>query len=207
MTNRIVKIQPTENYFSISWQLSIRCNYDCMYCSPAWHDNTSKHYDLETMQQAWTNLFEKTKHHGLPYKISFTGGEPTTNKNFLPFVQWLRTEFNPHLFKVLLSTNGSASYRYYREMFEYIDNITFSTHSEHMDEQRFFDTVIQLRKNIAPNRFVQVAVMEESWNQQRIEHYIKLLELNDISYTVNRIDYSVKTRDVPVMKGKLNLAI
>lgn len=207
MTERIVKIRPTENYFSISWQVGIRCNYDCMYCSSKWHDATSDHHSLETMQQAWANIFEKTKHHGLPYKISFTGGEPTTNKNFLPFVQWLRTEYREHLFKILLSTNGSASYRYYSEMFECIDNITFSTHSEHMDEQRFFDTVIQLRKTIAPDRFIQVAVMEELWNQQRIEHYVKLLELNDVSYTVNRIDYSVKTRDVPVMKGKLNLAI
>lgn len=207
MSSKIIKIDPTEDYFSVNWQVSIRCNYDCMYCSPAWHDQHSPHHSLETMQQVWKNIVSKTQHLNLPYKISFTGGELTTNKDFLPFVSWLRENYNQQLFKVMTTTNGSASYRYYFEMFKSIDNIAFSVHSEHINEQVFFDKVIRLQQNIGKDKFIQVAIMDEFWNQDRIQHYIDLLEKNNVSYTLNQIDYSYQTRTIPIMKGKLNFEL
>ena len=207
MSHKIIQVIPTEQYFSLNWQVGIRCNYDCMYCSPEWHDDHSRHHSLEKLQQAWTKIWEATRHHGLPYKIAFTGGELTTNKHFLPFVSWLRENFDQHLFKLMLTTNGSATYKYYLKMFDAIDNITFSVHSEHIDEQKFFDTVIKLKNTIASDRFLQVAIMDERWNQERIKLYIDLLERNQISYTVNEVDYTYQTRTIPIMKGRLNLEI
>lgn len=207
MSDRIIKIKPTEEYFSVDWQISIRCNYDCMYCSPEWHNNSSPHHTLETMQTVWKNIFSKTEHLNLPYKISFTGGELTTNKDFLPFVIWLRENYNQKLFKVMLTTNGSASYRYYYEMFKNIDNISFSVHSEHIDENKFFNKVTRLHQSIPKDKFIQVAIMNEFWNQDRIPNYIRLLEENNVSYTVNQIDYTFQTRTIPIMKGKLNFEI
>lgn len=207
MNARIVRVTPAEEYFSINWQLAMRCNYDCMYCAPAWHNNYSKHHDLKTMQDAWHNVFEQTKHHGLQYKIAFTGGELTTNKHFLPFVTWLRSNYHSYLFRLLTTTNGSASLRYYLKMFEALDNIAFSVHSEHIDEQKFFDMIISLRKRIAQDRFLQVIIMDEWWNRDRIPRYVDLLEKNKISYTINKIDHSHQTRSMPILKGNLNLAI
>jgi len=204
---RIIKITPTEKYFSIGWQLGIRCNYDCMYCSPKWHDNHSKHHNLETMQQAWKSIYEKTHTRNLKYKIGFSGGELTTNKNFFPFVSWLRSTYYQDIHKLLVATNGSATYKYYMKMFQYIDNISFSIHSEHIDEKKFFDMVIRLHQNIPVNRFIQVVVMDEFWNQERIPAYVKILEENKIGYTVNKIDYHQQTRTIPILKGKLNLEI
>jgi len=204
---RIIRISPAEEYFSLNWQLTIRCNYDCMYCSPLWHDDHSRHHDLETMQQAWKTIFEKTSWQNLKYKVAFTGGELTTNKHFLPFVSWLRAEYGQHLFKLLLTTNGSATYKYYQKMFQAVDNITFSVHSEHINEKKFFDMIIQLKKNIAKDRFIQVAIMDEFWNQDRIPKYIDILEKNQISYNVNQIDYSYQTRTIPILKGNLNFEI
>jgi hypothetical protein len=178
-----------------------------MYCSPEWHDDHSRHHSLEKLQQAWIKIWEATQHHGLPYKIAFTGGELTTNKHFLPFVSWLRENFDQHLFKLMLTTNGSATYKYYLKMFDAIDNIAFSVHSEHIDEKKFFDTVIKLKNTIASDRFLQVAIMDERWNQERIKLYIDLLERNQISYTVNQVDYTHQTRTIPIMKGRLNLEI
>lgn len=204
---RIIEVRPTEEYFSINWQLAIRCNYDCMYCAPIWHNDHGRHHDLDTMKQAWKNIFDKTQHQGLKYKISFTGGELTTNKDFLPFVSWMRKNYNDRLFKLMVTTNGSATYKYYLNMYKCIDNITFSVHSEHVNESKFFDMVIQLKNNIGADKFLQVAVMDEFWNQDRIPTYIKLLEQHQISYNVNKIDYSYQTRQVPIFKGKLNLEI
>jgi len=204
---KIISIKPTEDYFSLNWQIDIRCNYDCMYCSPKWHDNSSRVKSMEELQNVWLNVFDKTKNLNLPYKISFTGGELTANKNFLPFVTWLKNNYSKYLFKVLVTTNGSASTGYYQKMFEAVDNISFSLHSEHIDEQKFFNKLIQLRKKLLPNNFIHVDIMNEFWNQARIPHYIQLLESNNISYSVNEIDYNYQTRAIPIMKGNLNLEI
>jgi molybdenum cofactor biosynthesis enzyme MoaA len=207
MEPKIIQIAPTEDYFSINWQLSIRCNYDCMYCPSTSHDNVSKHYSLEKLQQAWISIYEKTHHRNLPYKISFTGGELTSNKNFLPFVVWLRANYNKDLFKLLINTNGSATYKYYCKIFEVIDNVGFSVHSEHINEKKFFDMIVKLKKTISPDRFIQVAIMDEFWNRDRIPKYREILDKHGISYTVNRINHEMQTRTYPIMKGKLNLEI
>lgn len=204
---KIIKVHPTDEYFSIDWQIDIRCNYDCMYCSPKWHDDSSKFKSLEELQSAWHDIFDKTKNLNLPYKIAFTGGELSANKNFLPFVTWLRANYSQHLFKIMITTNGSASTRYYQKMFEAVDNIAFSVHSEHLDEKKFFNTILDLFKTLPDNKFLQVIIMNEYWNQDRIPKYIKLLEENNINYTVNEINYDHKTREHPVFFGKLNLEI
>ena len=204
---KIISIKPTEEYFSLNWQIDIRCNYDCMYCSPEWHNNSSGFKIMEELQNVWLTVFDKTKNLNLPYKISFTGGELTANKNFLPFVTWLKNNYSEYLFKILVTTNGSASTDYYQKMFEAVDNISFSLHSEHIDEQKFFNKLIQLRKKLLPNKFMHIDIMNEFWNQTRIPHYIQLLESNNISYSVNEIDYKYQTRTIPIMRGDLNLEI
>jgi organic radical activating enzyme len=207
MEQRIVQVAPTEDYFSITWKLSIRCNYDCMYCPTKWHDTTSPHHSLETLQQAWTSIYEKTKHTELPYKIAFTGGEVTGNKNFLPFVEWLRANYADKIFMLLVTTNGSATFKYYSNLFNSIDNISFSVHSEHIDEQKFFNMIIDLKKSIDSDRFLHVNIMNEFWNQDRIVAYCKLLTEHGVSHNVNEIDYELQTRKVPLFNGKLNLEI
>jgi organic radical activating enzyme len=205
--NEIISVLPTEEYFSLNWMLGIRCNYDCMYCSKDWHDAQSKHHELETLKAAWQEIYNKTCHHGRPYKISFTGGELTTNKNFLPFVSWLNENYKDQLFEILASTNGSASYNYYLKMFDHVKNITFSVHSEFIDEKNFFDKIVKLNTTKSAKSFLHVAIMDEYWNQERIKIYVDLLERNNVSYSINKIDYRFKTRNFPILKGTLNLGI
>jgi pyruvate-formate lyase-activating enzyme len=178
-----------------------------MYCSPLWHDNTSSFKSLEELQSAWCDIFDKTKNLKLPYKISFTGGELTANKNFLPFVTWLRDNYSEHLFKLLVTTNGSASTRYYKKMFNSVDNITFSVHTEHVNEQKFFEMIVELHKALPKDKHLHVAIMNEYWNQDRIPLYTKLLDEHNISHGVNEIDYTYQTREHPIFLGKLNLEI
>jgi molybdenum cofactor biosynthesis enzyme MoaA len=207
MRPSIVKVVPVDQYFSLTWRVGIHCNYNCMYCSSEWHDDHSQHHSLEKLQQAWIKIHAQTCHHKLPYKISFTGGELTSNKHFLPFVSWLRTNYKDQLFQLLVTTNGSATYKYYKSMFDYIDNITFSVHSEHINEQKFFDTVVRLKQTIPVDRFIHIAIMNEHWNLDRIPLYVKLCKENNISYSINEVDHSYQTRSIPIMKGKLNLEI
>ena len=201
MFGKIVSVVPTEKYFSLTWKLTNRCNYDCMYCPPVWHNNTDNAmHSLSTLQNAWMKILEKTSHLELPYKISFSGGEVTINKNFLPFVTWLKQNYQDQIFSLLLTTNGSASQSYYSKLFESVDNVSFSFHSEHADEQKFFDTVLYLKNTIGADKFLHVNIMNEFWNQHQIPHYVKLLQDNQVSHSVNEVDYKLQTRTVPIFK-------
>lgn len=205
MKNRIVKIEPTESMISLTWLIGIRCNYDCMYCSPAVHDSTSPHPDLDQLKQVWLNFYEKTKHHNLSYKISFTGGEVTANKSFLPLVEFVKSkEFN--VGQINVTTNGSASLNYYVKLCQSIDTLSFSTHSEYINEKEFFHKVLELdRIMVRPQKSFHVNVMDEFWNQDRIELYRKWLTKHNISHCVNKIDYTVQTRTQPLLQGVYNI--
>jgi hypothetical protein len=178
-----------------------------MYCSPEYHSETADTVALETLQKVWLKVFEKTSMKNLKYKITITGGEPTANKNFLPFMTWLRQNYHQHLHQVLVTTNGSASLAYYSKLFGLVDNISFSLHSEHIDEKRFFDMVLNLRKKIHPKKFIHVNIMNEFWNQNRIVKYKEILDSNSISNSINGINYKTQTRTFPIFKGNLNLEI
>jgi hypothetical protein len=178
-----------------------------MYCPPSLHDNTSRHPDLSLLQQRWQSIYSKTSDKNLPYKISFTGGEVSSNKSFLPLVEWLRNTYGNSIFKILVSSNGSASLRYYTRLFRLVDNLSLSFHSEHADENKFFSQVIALRKNVPPGKHLHVIIMDEKWNQSRIPLYTDILIKHKISHSVNKIDYSKANRIEPIMKGKQNLAI
>jgi hypothetical protein len=77
-----------------------------------------------------------------------------------------------------------------------------------MNEQRFFDTVIAVDHVMTrPQKSVHVNIMNEHWNQDRVELYKKWLSQRNISYTVNQIDYTTATRTYILDQGVKNLAI
>jgi MoaA/NifB/PqqE/SkfB family radical SAM enzyme len=203
----IYRIEPTDQVFSLTWNIGTRCNYDCMYCPTSLHDNYSKHSSLELLKQRWQSVFGKTAHKNLPYKISFTGGEVTVNKSFLPLLRWMRENYQPNIAKILVTSNGSASLNYYTKLYALVDNLSLSFHSEHADEQKFFDLVIKLHQNLLPGKHLHVNIMNEVWNQHRIPEYQRILDQHNISNVVNNIDYSKQTRSFPIMKGESNLDI
>lgn len=203
----IVSVEPISRVFSITWNLGIRCNYDCMYCPTKWHNDTSKHHSLETLQNAWLSIYNKTAEKNLKYKISFTGGEVTSSRAFLPFVRWLKINYSDKIDAILTTTNGSATTKYYLKLYEYVDNISFSVHSEHIDENKFFNTILEIASTVGKSKFIHVNIMDEFWNQDRIPYYVNLLQTHGVSHNINKIDYSLKTREYPTHKGNLNFDI
>jgi len=201
---KIIRLEPIENAIIFTWMIGARCNYDCMYC-PSWsHNDERPHHTFEDLKTVWSNFYSATRDKNLPYRISFTGGEVTANKNFLPLIEFLRQQ-NVSI-RMLVITNGSASKRYYQRLAALVDSISFSTHSEFFDEQKFFEKVFLIdQQMIRPEKSVHVNIMNEYWNQDRIDLYKQLLDDRGVSYSVNTIDYSAKIRDFPVQKGQLNL--
>lgn len=181
------------------------CNYDCMYCPDYLHDKTSIPHTLATLQQTWISIWEKTKHHNLNYKISFSGGEVTANKNFLSLLQWLRQNYDC-IEEITMTTNGSAGFNYYKKLSKLVTSISFSTHSEFIDEKKFFQKSLMINSlMIRPEKSFHVNIMDEFWNQDRIKLYADFCKEHAISFSINEIDYSYKTRNEVMFKGIYNI--
>ena len=184
---KIIKVEPIHPSISMSWMIGSRCNYACSYCPTELHDDYSPHPDLSVLKQAWDNFYTKTKHLGLPYKISFTGGEVTANKSFLPLIEYLRENFN--IQQLIVTTNGSASSKYYLRLAKLVDAISFSTHLEFWDEAKFFDTVIKVNNVMhRPEKSVHVNIMDEPGITHRLADFQELLTKHNVSYSINAID-------------------
>ena len=205
MLEKIIQVEPTESCISLTWMIGSRCNYDCMYCPEELHDSTSKHPNLEKLKTAWNNFYKKTQHLNLPYKLSFTGGEVTANKSFLPLIEYLSTN-NFNVKQMFVTTNGSASEKYYRRLSTLVAGISFSTHSEFFNEAEFFAKVFAINSiMIRPEKSVHVNIMDEYWNHDRILLYQEWLDKHNISNSINKIEYGNGTRSVPIINGVKNI--
>jgi len=186
---KIIKVEPTTPMISLTWMIGSRCNYACSYCPSELHDDFSPHPNLEKLKQAWDNFYTKTKHVGLPYKVSFTGGEVTANKTFLPLVKYLR-DGNFNIGQLIVTTNGSASKTYYLQLAELVDAISFSTHTEFWNKDKFFGTVVAVNQvMLRPEKSVHVNIMNEIEARDQIPYFEKVLAQNNVSYSVNEIRY------------------
>jgi len=199
---QIIKLEPTIKYFSITWKLHNRCNYDCMYCPAKWHDDFSRTKSLDHLKDLWNEIIDQSKHLNLPYKIYFSGGEVTINKSFKPFIKWLRENYNQRLYGIGLTSNGSASKKYYLDLFKGLDWLTFSTHTEHMDTKKFFDTATELAKvAVIENKSFMINIMDEYWAKDQIILFENICKKNNIFYSKNAINYNYKTREQPIFKN------
>lgn len=202
--HQIVRVEPAIPAFNITWKITSKCNYDCMYCRIEDHNPTAQHKSLKELQDIWMSIISKSAHLNLPYKVGISGGEPVSNKDFLPFIQWLKNR--PEKIFLYLTTNGSASLAYYKRVAEIVDGLSFSLHSEHVHESKFFNTARELDKlMIRPEKSFHVNIMDEFWNQDRIPIYEDYLKKYDISYSVNSINYTHKTRNKPILQGNNDL--
>jgi MoaA/NifB/PqqE/SkfB family radical SAM enzyme len=195
---KIIRVEPTNPLFSVNWNIGIRCNFDCMYCPEIYHNTTDKDLTLVELQTYWKNIVEKTQHIGLKYKLTFTGGEVTINKNFLPFLIWLDKNYKEQISECGFTTNGSASKRYYLDAIDIsiISYISFSTHSEFFNEKKFFDTVIEVnKKSYRLKKSIHVNIMDEFWNEEKSKIYSDFLTKRKINNSINVIYYTYKIRD------------
>tara|TARA_B100001057_G_scaffold451664_1_gene494882 strand:+ start:7389 stop:8561 length:1173 start_codon:yes stop_codon:yes gene_type:complete len=130
----------TGNLFQVSWDLGRRCNYDCTYCPTTRHDNFSPHATLEQLKSNVDFLFEYMDTY-MQYRdfkeasISFTGGEPTVNPNFIPFIEYLKEEYNKRYRDkwhtgFSLTSNGAMGPKIAKAIIDKMSFITLSYHAE-----------------------------------------------------------------------------
>lgn len=199
-TNKIISIRPFKENFQIHWLIGRRCNYSCSYCPPEWNSKTDKHLSYNQLTAAWHRIVKSTEHlKDVTYDLCIMGGEPTLNKNLLSFLKWLNGSFYNKLDNVGIITNGTASKQYYEELLQYCKWMTFSTHSEFMNEKKFFDTLIYTyNRSKLTNCHIHVNLMQEDWNLDRLTEYENLLKYHKISYQKQKIVKLTNNEHLPI---------
>ena len=186
----IKSVEPVNKNFKITWFLEKACNYDCSYCGDDRHfmmDKETKFKSLEMMKEHWLTLYNQLKHKTKKIDIHFSGGEVTLNKNFIPFLKWLRDNFSC-IDAIGLSSNGSAGNLYYKELSKYLTHLTFSTHTEFFNEEKFFDSVTYIHE--LNNNILYIQLMNEKFNpNNRAEIYSEYLSKIGVPFTTMDINF------------------
>lgn len=180
-TNKIVsvrRLKPAANVVVVQWFIGRRCQYDCQYCNPDWHDTTSSHWSLEQLKTAWTNLCNANSHiPEVKFVIAISGGEPTMNPELISWCKWIRDNYKDKIQWFSVATNGTKTIEYYTELSQYVNAIVFAFHSEFATEKRFFNVVEEVDKFTKENKTgrVEVLVPDESWHKERNNQYMMYL--------------------------------
>lgn len=135
------KFNPT-GAFSVDWYIGKRCNFSCSYCVDYLHDYTSPHVPLENMKKLVDLIYEKE---GSNVLWSLTGGEPTLNPKFLDLCAYIREKGRKY---ISVTTNGSRTLQYHKDLFDLVDGITQSFHFEFMEHRidEYIEKFIELEK-------------------------------------------------------------
>lgn len=172
----------------VYWEIGRRCNYDCSYCWPWIHNNTDPHKPLADLIKA-TNLLEEKFMKGESVNFIISGGEPTTNKDFLDWLRYLNA-FGHH---VSLHSNGSRKPEYYRELIQYGD-LNLSVHFEFYDREKFVKVV---------EAITDEKVQRKNWNVGHLE--VKLMM--PPQFVEEALSLEEELKQIPMFKDTCTWAI
>lgn len=169
-----------KKWVRIEWNMGKRCNFDCSYCGADLHDNKSPHIPLEKFEYTIKTLSEF--YNDRKVRISLTGGEPFVHPDILEILK-LFPKYNIN--EVSTITNGSLPAWKYKEAFNYINNLIFSWHFEHVKTSHM-QQVLTAIKDI-PDKHIHVHLMYLPGKLQETKEVVKWLQDNGIQYVMRRI--------------------
>jgi sulfatase maturation enzyme AslB (radical SAM superfamily) len=179
----------TGSVFQVTWDLGRRCNYDCSYCPAIRHDNFSPHASLEELKKnadfvfKYISLYMKYRNYK-EASISFTGGEPTVNPNFIEFIKYLNETYEANykeqfICTFALTSNGAMSPKMADAIVEHMSHITISYHTE--ADQSIKDNVLERIQQIyasGPAKWCTVSI-NVMFHAQYFDECVKVCEFLD----------------------------
>ena len=134
--------------FTIGWMLHNRCTYNCSYCPPANKAGDDAWLKMDNIME-FVNIANKKIRESNPEKrirCVFSGGEPTVWKGFGELIRTLSGEYG---WGLSLSTNGSRSYKWWKENRKHFIHTVFSYHTESVNDEEFFEKVNMVSETTA----------------------------------------------------------
>jgi hypothetical protein len=152
--------------FTVSWITTRYCNYDCSYCWPHARSSVADKKPLELYLNTMDSIKAQARANGFTnFHFSFSGGEPTANKQFLPLVDHYCKDNLPEYQSIHMTTNLSPGHIWWSKFIKNTStlsrrSITASFHAEHANERQFGDKCLQLMEGGVYVTINQVMVPE-----------------------------------------------
>lgn len=168
-----------KKWVRIEWNIGKRCNFDCSYCPPNLHDNSSSHLNLDIVKK--TIVAIKGFYKGKKLRISLTGGEPFLNPHIISMVKLLsENKFD----EISLISNGSSSLKKYKESLQYVDNLILSWQHEFINVNHIKEILNGLQNT---KKHLHVHLMFLPGRLEEVKGIIKWLERHNTKYVVRKI--------------------
>jgi MoaA/NifB/PqqE/SkfB family radical SAM enzyme len=132
---KFIKIYREPVIKKVIWTVTTVCNYSCSYCPSDLHDGK---YRWPENYRPIIDLINKWRDG--PITIDILGGEPTLWPKFTDFCKDI-TNSSPHFTKLIFSSNGARSLRYWRDFDAPISSLGLSFHPEEADVDHFLKVV------------------------------------------------------------------
>ena len=138
--NKIIQIKSDKpsTHLRIEYMVGNTCNYQCRYCSDYANGGQYRwHPDTDFLLDNFRHLFDfYIKHGKKSFEISYVGGEPTLWPDIEKFTKTIKGEYNC---RVVLTTNGSRTLRWWDENATLFDKIQFSLHVGQADIEHYIN--------------------------------------------------------------------
>lgn len=168
----------------IVWTPTTVCNYHCSYCPSGSHDGKYRWPEnytsiIEFINQ-WRGDAELT--------LDILGGEPTLWPEFSKFCSEL-VNSSPAFTKIIFSSNGSRSLRYWAEFDAPVSKIGLSFHPEYKNEEHFINVVKLLHEKYHMEVFLMLIPpyidLVKSVYESLKEFKVKCTVMSVVEKTVN----------------------
>lgn len=182
-----------DDMLRIEWNLGKRCNYNCSYCGNELHDKTSEHMPWEVFTDTVDKILAGTKK---KVKISFTGGEPFVNPQFL---QMLKYAEEKGVHQMSVTTNGSPPMKIYEKALPYLSYVVISYHFEFAYHEKIINNITAIWKLIKHYQQEEERLRQGKWKGMHVHimflpgmlkeciEIIAELKAHDVPFTIRKI--------------------
>lgn len=177
----------------VEWMITRRCNYDCSYCFPHYHDFISPYIDEEKALIFVDKINLEVTKQNKKVAWKFTGGEPFIDPGFLPLIEKLSKLESTSQMGVV--SNGSVSLDQYIRACEYLTNLTISLHLERNEKEtnKTLEKIIEINK--INNLFFNVNLMFLPGELEKVKEIISLFKENNVKFVLRKITPRIDVTD------------
>lgn len=189
-----------DQFFSITWESTLKCNLDCRYCSS--HDNSIPHPSLAECLQTidflyeYVNTYMQVKNEKQQH-VSFNifGGESLFHPNIHEILAYAisKHQINKYDWTLGLSTitNAIVKPKVWNSIIDYFSYYTVSYHSEsNQDEQHLFKQNVSLLRDLNKNYHVAILMNPLAWDN--CIEMIEWCKTNNIKHLIRQLDDNTK---------------
>jgi sulfatase maturation enzyme AslB (radical SAM superfamily) len=192
-------LEPIDNnYFSIEWETTLKCNLDCSYCGDG-HDNNLPHPSLADSLNTLDFIFDYTEiqlsrkpKHLQHANLNIFGGESFYHPKIIDILKYSQKKKEQVSWSISISTitNAVVKPRLWARISEFIDYFTISFHAESTPEQQQLvrDNILYLQKL---NKPLHVSIMMHPSHWQTCINMIEWCKENNVKYNSRQIDHDI----------------